>query len=171
MSILDDIANSKDKINNSDFARKTLPQILESLPFVTHGRAHRTFDILFTYTTHHSLLRITHAGLSHGMWSDPKYAPEGARVLSHKDVDTAISSPGRVAIVSESHGAGTGVEGYICFYGEGPSPEPWVGSIHWCNPYLGSNWIVVHTAKGYGARWTNVKGNNAQVWVDLYPTS
>ncbi|MFE9775773.1 Crystal protein ET79 [Streptomyces sp. NPDC005931] len=118
----------------------------ESTPSVQSARSTRVHVVNGTTTT----MYRNYSSLSHGVWDDAT-PPE------------VIDGGTEVVWGSHSSGVMTGTEG-DALYSIGNAGEL---SIHWNNPYVGSNTYSCTAPAGYTCTRSGGSGNNAEVWFTI----
>ncbi|MFD5517835.1 aegerolysin family protein [Streptomyces sp. NPDC127066] len=113
---------------------------------VQSARSTRVHVVNGTTTT----LYRNYSSLSHGVWDDGT-PPE------------AIDGGSQVVWGSHSSGVMTGTEGYAR-YSLGNAGEV---SLHWDNPYVGSNSYSCTAPAGYSCARSGGSGDNAEVWFTI----
>jgi hypothetical protein len=107
--------------------------------------------------------RRTSVSLPHGEWSNggALVPPETVPPVSlNGDGD---AQPGVVFFEGESQGFATGVEGFVDYTND----DTGTISIHFDNPYIGSNEFTAAGPDSIRREWGNPSGNNASITLEL----
>ena len=105
----------------------------------------RSTTVKFNNTTSETLT-LTDANLSHGVWSRNLYPPK------------TIAPKSSATWMSESDGFMTGTEGTVTYLSSKGNV-----TIHWDNPYVGSNSYSDSAPSGFVMSRTGGDGDNATV--------